>query len=66
MNITAYARRVLVAASFVVAACVVSGCDLEVGPPVQDVGYDHNVGPATAGTSSGTAGRRSARSTPRA
>ena len=66
MKTTAYARRLLVTGSLVVAASIVSGCELEVGPPVQDVGYEHNVGPATGGRSSGTAGRRSARSTPHA
>jgi hypothetical protein len=75
------------AAIGLVAASSVAGCDVELGPPVQDVGYEHDVGPATppgtegsepppdslpsgeekagptAGRSSGTAGRRSARST---
>lgn len=56
----------------VATAVLVSACDLAVGPPVEDVGYEHSVGitpapsPTTAGRSPGTAGRRSARSIPHA
>lgn len=43
---TARARRVL--AGFLLAtAGMAAACDLVVGPPVHDVGYEHNVGPAT-------------------
>ena len=88
MKTTRCVRGVLAAGVFVLAAFFAAGCDLAVGPPVQDIGYEHNVGPATppatgtrhlptrgretgsgpatADRSSGTAGRRSARSTPRA
>ena len=83
---TTRAGRLLATASLIATAVLVAACDLVVGPPVHDVGYEHNVGPATeprtggphrspspghatgAGatgdTSRGTAGRRTARSTP--
>lgn len=66
MKITTRTGRVLATGSFLATAFFVSACDLAVGPPDQDVGYEHNVGPPTEGRSHGTAGRRSARSTPRA
>lgn len=70
--ITPRAGRLVAAGALVVTSILAAGCDLTVGPPTQDIGYDHNVGPAkapatvgaTAGTSPGSAGRRSARSTP--
>lgn len=72
MKTTTRAGRRLATGFLVATAVLVSACDLAVGPPVRDVGYEHNVGitpapsPATAGRSPGTAGRRSARSIPHA
>ena len=62
------ARRALAVGTVAVVAFLGAGCD-KVGPPTQDIGFEHSVEPqkpaTTAGTSRGTAGRRSARSTPR-
>ena len=44
---TARTGRLLAACAVVVTSCLVTACDLEIGPPAQDVGYEHNVGPAT-------------------
>lgn len=42
--------RVLVTGAVVVtAAFFVSACDVAIGPPVQVVGFEHNVGPAQPG-----------------
>ncbi len=41
------AGRLLAAGALVAIVLLVSACDLVVGPPVHDVGYEHNVGPAT-------------------
>lgn len=37
---------VVAATALVVTPFLISACDLAVGPPVQDIGYEHNVGPA--------------------
>ncbi|MBM7514553.1 hypothetical protein JOD65_004097 [Nocardioides cavernae] len=61
-------RRALAAAILVAGALLGSACD-KVGPPPQDIGFEHSVEPqkpaSTAGRSRGTAGRRSARPTHR-
>ncbi|MFC7362016.1 hypothetical protein [Nocardioides astragali] len=44
---TARARRVLATGFLLATAGMAAACDLVVGPPVRDVGYEHNVGPAT-------------------
>jgi hypothetical protein len=44
---TTRAGRLLATASLIAAEVLVAACDLVVGPPVHDVGYEHNVGPAT-------------------
>lgn len=46
MKTSTCAGRVLATGAFVATAFLISACDLAVGPPVQDIGYDHNVGPA--------------------
>ena len=65
---TTRTRRALAVGTVAVVAFLGSGCD-KVGPPTQDIGFEHSVEPqkpaTTAGRSRGTAGRRSARSTPR-
>ena len=47
MKTTRCVRGVLAAGVLVPAAFFAAGCDLAVGPPAQDIGYEHNVGPAT-------------------
>ena len=44
-TITARAGRLLATGAIVTTAVLVAGCDLVVGPPVHDIGYEHNVGP---------------------
>jgi hypothetical protein len=60
-------RRTFAAGTAFVVALLGSACD-KVGPPTQDVGFEHSVQPqkgaATGGTSRGTEGRRSAPPTP--
>lgn len=47
---TARRSRRHLAAGFLVVITSVGACDLVVGPPVQDIGYEHNVGgPALPG-----------------
>jgi len=47
MKTTTCVRGVLAAGVFALTVFLAAGCDLAVGPPVQDIGYEHNVGPAT-------------------
>jgi hypothetical protein len=60
-------RRTFAVGTAFVVALLGSACD-KVGPPVQDVGFEHSVEPqkrsTTAGRSGGTPGRRSALPTP--
>lgn len=44
MKSTTRAGRALAAGSLVLGVLSVSACDLAVGPPVQDLGYEHSVG----------------------
>lgn len=53
MKTTQRARRLLTAGALVVTPFLVAACDLAVGPPVQDISYEHNVGPAKAPATGG-------------
>lgn len=53
MKSTPRAGRLLAAGTLVVTPFLLAACDLSVGPPVQDIGYEHNVGPAKAPATGG-------------
>lgn len=53
MKATRRVGRLLAAGALVVTPLLVAACDLAVGPPVEDIGYEHHVGPAKAPATGG-------------